>query len=67
MEGVFFLYNGHGDIVQTVSEDGEIENQYDYDIFGNPTLTVESYQNSIRYAGEFYDAETGLYYLLMLL
>jgi len=59
----YFLYNGHGDVAQTVSEDGEIENQYDYDIFGNPTLTVENYQNSIRYAGEFYDAETGLYYL----
>ena len=49
--------------MQTVSESGEIENQYDYDIFGNPTLTVENYLNSIRYAGEFYDAETGLYYL----
>jgi len=59
----YFMYNGHGDVVQTVSEDGEIENRYDYDIFGNPTLTVESYLNSIRYAGEFYDSETGLYYL----
>lgn len=59
----YFLYNGHGDVVQTVSEAGEIENQYDYDIFGNPTLTVENYLNSIRYAGEFYDSETGLYYL----
>ena len=59
----YFMYNGHGDVVQTVSEDGEIENRYDYDIFGNPTLTVENYQNSIRYAGEFYDSETGLYYL----
>ena len=59
----YFMYNGHGDVVQTVSEDGVIENQYDYDIFGNPTLTVESYNCSIRYAGEFYDAETGLYYL----
>ncbi|HNT03554.1 MAG TPA: hypothetical protein PLY12_11465 [Bacillota bacterium] len=47
MEGVFFLYNGHGDVVQTVCEEGEIENQYDYDIFGNPTLTVEEYSNSI--------------------
>jgi RHS repeat-associated protein len=28
------------------------------------TLTVEEgYANAIRYAGEFYDAETGLYYL----
>jgi len=49
--------------VQTVSEAGTVENQYDYDIFGNPTLTIEVYAASIRYAGEFFDTETGLYYL----
>jgi RHS repeat-associated protein len=60
----YFLYNGHGDVVQTVSESGEVENQYDYDVFGNATLTVESeYSSAIRYAGEFFDAEVGLYYL----
>ena len=59
-----FLYNGHGDVVQTVNEAGTIENQYDYDIFGSVTLAIEvSYSCSIRYAGEFYDGETGLYYL----
>ena len=59
----YYLFNGHGDAVQTVSESGAVENRYDYDIFGNPTLTVEMYAGSIRYAGEFYDAEVGLYYL----
>jgi RHS repeat-associated protein len=59
----YYLFNGHGDVVQTVSEAGEVENQYDYDIFGNPTLTIEMYAASIRYAGEFFDTETGLYYL----
>jgi RHS repeat-associated protein len=60
----YYLFNGHGDVVQTVSEAGQVENQYDYDIFGNPILTVEAeYKNAIRYAGEFYDDETGLYYL----
>ncbi len=59
----YYLFNGHGDAVRTVSENGETENQYDYDIFGNPTLTIEEYENSIRYAGEFYDSQTGLYYL----
>ncbi|GIO14791.1 hypothetical protein J19TS2_43460 [Cohnella xylanilytica] len=59
----YFLFNGHGDVVHTVSESGTVENQYDYDIFGNPILTVEQYSSSIRYSGEFYDAEVGLYYL----
>ncbi|RCX08177.1 RHS repeat-associated protein [Anaerobacterium chartisolvens] len=58
-----FLYNGHGDVVQTVSEAGQVENRYDYDIFGSPTLSIEEYRCAIRYAGEFYDEETGLYYL----
>jgi RHS repeat-associated protein len=60
----YYLFNGHGDVVQTVTETGVIENQYDYDIFGNPILTIEiEYKSAIRYAGEFYDEETGLYYL----
>ena len=59
----YFLFNGHGDVVQTVDKDGEVLNNYDYDIWGNPTLTVETAECAIRYAGEFYDSETGLYYL----
>lgn len=59
----YFLFNGHGDVVQTVSESGEVENNYDYDIWGTPTLTVEQYSCAIRYAGEYMDVETGLYYL----
>ncbi|THF72581.1 RHS repeat-associated core domain-containing protein, partial [Cohnella fermenti] len=59
----YYLYNGHGDVVQTVNEAGVVENQYDYDIFGSPILVIEQYTSSIRYSGEFFDAEVGLYYL----
>ncbi len=59
----YYLYNGHGDVVQTVDAAGVVQNQYDYDIWGTPTLTVETTGNAIRYTGEFYDEETGLYYL----
>ncbi|MEK3795064.1 restriction endonuclease fold toxin [Paenibacillus sp. FSL R7-0204] len=59
----YYLFNGHGDVVQTVTSAGEVQNQYDYDVFGNPVLSIESYSESIRYAGEYYDGETGLYYL----
>ena len=59
----YFLFNGHGDLVQTVDESGTVQNQYDYDIWGNPVLTIETAPNAIRYTGEFYDEETGLYYL----
>ena len=46
-----------------VDSTGEIINQYDYDIWGNSTLTIETAANAIRYAGEFMDSETGMYYL----
>ena len=59
----YYLYNGHGDVVQTVSASGEVQNRYDYDIFGNPTLSIEIAACNIRYAGEYLDNETGLYYL----
>jgi RHS repeat-associated protein len=59
----YYLYNGHGDVIQTVDEQGNIQNQYTYDAFGNEELTHETTSNAIRYAGEFYDEEVGLYYL----
>ncbi|BES63691.1 hypothetical protein SANA_01300 [Gottschalkiaceae bacterium SANA] len=59
----FFHKNGHGDIVQTVSKSGNVQNQYDYDIFGNTTLEIEQYPFQIRYAGEYYDKDAELYYL----
>ncbi|ULO07118.1 hypothetical protein H1230_29975 [Paenibacillus sp. 19GGS1-52] len=58
-----YLYNEHGDVVQTVTKDGAIVNQYDYDAFGNSSLTIETKEEPIRYGGEFFDRETGLYYL----
>jgi RHS repeat-associated protein len=58
-----YLFNAHGDIVQIVSSTGTVENNYSYDSFGNTALEVEQYHNAIRYSGEFFDKETGLYYL----
>ena len=59
----YYLFNVHGDVVQTVDAAGSTQNQYEYDIWGNPVLTIEASENAIRYAGEFLDSETGLYYL----
>ncbi len=59
----YYLFNDHGDVVQTVDAAGSTQNHYEYDIWGNPVLTIEASENAIRYAGEFLDSETGLYYL----
>ncbi|WP_322905760.1 RHS repeat-associated core domain-containing protein, partial [Paenibacillus campi] len=59
----YYLYNGHGDVVQMVGTDGSVVNSYQYDEWGNVTQQNETVANELKYAGETYDAETGLYYL----
>lgn len=59
----YYLYNGHGDVIGILNDDGSIANTYDYDEFGNLTQQEEQTDNSFKYAGEYQDAETGLYYL----
>jgi len=59
----YYLYNGHGDVVQMIDENGSIVNKYQYDEWGNILQQEEQVQNAFKYAGEIQDEETGLYYL----
>ncbi|MEK4516727.1 RHS repeat-associated core domain-containing protein [Paenibacillus sp. FSL H8-0122] len=59
----YYLYNGHGDVVQIVDTNGTVVNNYTYDEWGNITSQDEKTSNSFKYTGEVYDEETGLYYL----
>jgi len=60
----YFLYNGHGDVVKLVDSAGNIKNRYEYDIYGKVTNAAENgIPNPMRYAGQYYDSESGLYYL----
>jgi RHS repeat-associated protein len=62
-EQFYYLYNGHGDVVQIMNEQGQIQNSYTYDEWGNMVNKTESIPNEFTYAGEIFDEETGLYYL----
>ena len=62
-EDYYYLSNGHGDIVQMVDKTGAVVNSYTYDEWGNISQQKETVANSFKYAGQMYDAETGLYYL----
>lgn len=60
--------NAHGDVTNSVKADGTILNTFDYDEFGNLTVCEENQVSYLqmahfRYAGEYYDIETGNYYL----
>ncbi|MFA9464179.1 MAG: RHS repeat-associated core domain-containing protein [Velocimicrobium sp.] len=59
----YYLYNGHGDVIQVVDRNGNIVNNYEYDEWGNVLYGKETVSNPFKYAGEVYDEETGLYYL----
>lgn len=59
----YYLYNGHGDVIQIVEESGNIVNSYDYDVWGNFLKKEETVHNPFTYFGQTYDETTGLYYL----
>ena len=65
MEGLqtYYVYNGHGDVVQLIDESGTLTKTYEYDAFGVEKDADEEDINPFRYCGEYFDKETGTYYL----
>lgn len=59
-----YLHNGHGDVVALVDSEENVVNRYTYDAFGVVITETETVDNPFRYAGYWYDSETGLYYLM---
>lgn len=59
----YYICNGHGDVVMLLDEQGNVKNSYSYDPWGKIASESETVSNSIKYAGEYYDAENGLIYL----
>ena len=60
---LYYMYNGHADVVALLDISCIIQAQYYYDAFGNILEQSGIADNPIRYAGYQYDEETGLYYL----
>jgi RHS repeat-associated protein len=59
----YYLYNGHGDVIEILDDHGNTVNSYQYDEWGNITNQVEAIINPFKYTGEVFDEESGLYYL----
>lgn len=59
----YYIYNGHGDVVQIADESGNIVNRYTYDEWGKIADKEEKIKNAITYAGEYLDEESNTYYL----
>jgi len=59
----YFLYDPHGNVVMLVDSSGEELRSYSYDAFGNQLNENSNDDNFFRYSGQYYDEETGTYYL----
>ena len=63
---LYFVFNAHGDVVQLLeitSVTVTVILSYQYDAFGVEVNPNPDDTNPFRYCGEYYDAETGNYYL----
>ncbi|MDR3285712.1 MAG: hypothetical protein LBS83_03445, partial [Holosporales bacterium] len=58
-----YVFNHLGDVVALKDSNGKVVNRYSYDVWGNLTLSQETVENPIRSRGEYYDSESGFYYL----
>jgi len=59
----WYLFNVRGDVVQRVDNAGNMLHAYRYTAFGNELNPVASDTNRFRFAGEYWDAHRGEYYL----
>ena len=59
----YYLYNAHGDVVKYINANGAVLQSYDYDAFGEEADPSTTDTNPFRYAGQYFDDETGTYYL----
>ena len=59
----FYLFNGHGDVIQLTDNTGTVVKNYDYDAFGNEKNIDPNDTNVFRHCGEYFDKETSTMYL----
>ena len=59
----WYLFNVRGDVVQRTDNQGNLLMNYRYTAFGNELTPVDSNTNRFRFAGEYWDAHRGEYYL----
>ena len=59
----YYQFNAHGDVLHRIDASGNVLKNYRYDAFGNELDAEPLDVNPFRYCGEYFDRETGTYYL----
>jgi len=62
-ESQYYVADGHGDIRFLTDEEGKITDTYTYTSYGELTEKTGNTDNPYLYTGEYYDENTGFYYL----
>ena len=62
-DAVYYFLNDHlGTPLIAVDENGAVAWEADYELFGGANVGTQTYVNNFRFAGQYYDQETGLNY-----
>ncbi len=59
----YYHTDEHGNVSAISDTSRKVVADYDFDAFGNETVSTDTYYNPMRYCGEYFDAETGNIYL----
>ena len=59
----YYFFNVHGDVVSLTDDSGEVVTVYDYNAYGEFNERGLKTENPFTYFGQYYDEETGTYYL----
>ncbi len=62
-ESSYYLTDGLGSTMATVDSDGDVVNEYTYDVFGATRSESGAQDNEFQFAGQQVDGSTGLQYL----
>lgn len=59
----YYFFNYHGDVVAITDNQGNVENRYEYNAYGEDYTFKNGVRNPLKYFGQYFDEETGNYYL----
>ncbi|WP_113672759.1 RHS repeat domain-containing protein [Vallitalea guaymasensis] len=59
----YYFFNAHADVVAITDTQGNVEKRYEYNAYGEDYTSGNAVRNPLKYFGQYYDEETGTYYL----
>ncbi len=58
----YYFYDGLGSVTEITDSTGTVVENYTYDVYGTPSVTISAIGNPFRFTGQEYDEESGLHH-----